>query len=42
MEKNILSDSSAAPALQEKQRQLEMHMRTFSPGGYLGLVSRQC
>lgn len=30
MEKNILPDSSAAPALQEKQRELEMRMRADS------------
>lgn len=30
MQKNILHDSSAAPALQEKQHELEMHMRADS------------
>ena len=30
MQKNILSDSQAAPALQEKQKELEKHMRADS------------
>ena len=30
MERNILPDSTAAPALQEKQRELEKHMRADS------------
>lgn len=30
MERNVLSGSSAAPALQEKQRELDMHMRADS------------
>ena len=30
MQKNILHESTAAPALQEKQHELEMHMRADS------------
>lgn len=30
MQKNILHDSAAAPALQEKQHELERHMRADS------------
>lgn len=30
MERHILSDSNAAPALQEKQKELDMHMRADS------------
>ena len=30
MQRNILSDTSAAPALQEKQKELEKHMRADS------------
>ena len=30
MQKNILRDSQAAPGLQEKQHELEMHMRADS------------
>jgi hypothetical protein len=30
VERNILPDSTAAPALQEKQRELEKHMRADS------------
>ena len=30
MQKNILHDSTAAPSLQEKQHELDMHMRADS------------